>query len=170
MSSGGSVERSQEWRRVRALLATFVGTTVFLAGGMLTVAGCSSSDSQAETDGMPPDEIVALAGDLIAANNAADKDTMASFYAEDAVLDSHLESPPLHVEGRDEIARMTTDFASGGSTFGLVGQTIQVGDYVIQPVTFLADGERVGQGVHVFLINKDNQVAHHWLTGGLDSW
>jgi len=37
---------------------------------------------------------------------------------------------------------------------------------VIQAVAVTDGGTQVGEGVHVFQINEDGQIAHHWAVIG----
>jgi hypothetical protein len=163
MSRGAKVRGRQAPWRAWLLSTTTLAVGVLIVAATFMAMGCSSNSSAPETVGLASDEMYALAGDLIEAMNSTDVDKVASLYAEDAIFEDFLLRDKF--EGRDEIVDFVVNMADAGAMFKLSGKPIQIGDYLVQPVSFMAEGEQVAQGVHVFLINEDDLVTHQWVSG-----
>jgi len=162
-------EARVHWVRGKFRLVALVAMAVALAAlGAGLLVGCGSDENAQDTQGVASAEVNAVLQKWLPANNQGDTEALAALYAEDAVLDDLTYTPPGRTEGRQEIADFVAGYANGGQGLGFEfrGQPIELGDYVIQAVAVTDGGTQVGEGVHVFQINEDGQIAHHWAVIG----
>ena len=150
-------------------LVAFLAIVVALAAlGAGLLVGCGSDENAQDTQGVASAETNALLQKWLPANNQGDKEALVALYAENAILDDLTYTPPGRTEGSQEIADFIAGYANGGQGLGFEfrGQPIELGDYVIQAVAVTDGGTQVGEGVHVFQINEDGQITHHWAVMG----
>ncbi|OFW58176.1 MAG: hypothetical protein A2133_00710 [Actinobacteria bacterium RBG_16_64_13] len=130
----------------------------------VTTAGTAGEAPEAG-QGAVSREVKATLQQWLEANNAGDINTLWALYAENAMVDDFVASPPTRTEGRAHVVGMIAYWAREGLAFTASGEPVRFGDYVAQAVIITGDGVPMGEAVHVFELDMDGKIAHHWVTG-----
>lgn len=114
---------------------------------------------------MASDEVLSWVQDWLDATTAGDSEALASMYVDNAVMDDLIAVGNQRREGSEEIASYVVQLTEEGVELGHGGKPLEVGDYVVQPVTVSYQGKDLGQAALMFLVDQENMILHQWVSG-----
>jgi hypothetical protein len=145
-------------KRQPALLAVVIAAVLLALGFAI---GRVTAPEAEQPKAIASPEVTAMLRDRVNAVNTLGPDAIASFYAEDAVLEEMDQSPPVVTTGNDAIGSHLHDYVDMGFRLEALGAALQNGKYVTEVLDWSGGG-----GVAVYEIDENLKITHQWVLGG----
>lgn len=145
-------------RRFGAVGIAVVMLVLGLAGGLLIGRAVFTED---EPSGLAPAAITEMLAARVDAVNTGTHADIASFYADDAVLEELDRDPALVTETASEVGWHLSGYQTIGLDLAQAGTPISLGRFVAEPLRWSGGFG----GMVVYLLDDDGRIAHQWVTG-----
>ena len=145
-------------RRQPALLAVAIAAVLLALG--FAIGRVTAPESE-EPKAVASPEVTEMLRDRVIAVNTLGPDAIASFYAEDAVLEEMDQSPPVVTTGNEAISNHLQNYVGMGFRLETLGAAVQNGKYVTEVLDWSGGG-----GVAVYEIDENLRITHQWVMGG----
>ena len=145
-------------RRQPSLMVVAVASVLFALG--FAIGRVTAPESE-EPQAVASPEVAEMLRDRVIAVNTLGPDAVASFYAEDAVLEEMDQSPPVVTTGNEAIGNHLQSYVRFGFRLETLGTALQNGRYVTEVLDWSGGG-----GVAVYEIDENLKITHQWVLGG----
>lgn len=141
-----------------AVLAVAVAAVLLALG--FAIGRVTAPESE-EPKAVASSEVTGMLRDRVIAVNTMGPDAIASFYADDAVLEEMDQSPPVVTTGNEAIGSHLQHYVDMGFRLETLGVALQNGKYVTEVLDWSGGG-----GVAVYEIDENRKITHQWVLGG----